>query len=142
MPSMVISRNHAYGHRHLGLRTETGILASPTPRPTPTSVVPVSAYPSGVLTADQVASYARRAGFEAGYIDDMVRFAARESTFNPTAVHGGGPAYAGGPACGLWQLYPCPGPSSLDPMVNAWQAREKCLADVAAGYSCLRPWGG
>ena len=70
----------------------------------------------------------------------MVAIASRESGFCPTAVYGygcagSGHAYAGGPACGIWQLYPCPGPEALNPATNAAYAYAKYQA---AGLS---PWG-
>jgi Soluble lytic murein transglycosylase and related regulatory proteins (some contain LysM/invasin domains) len=123
---------HHHHHKTPGepMPIQQGVLASPSPSPTPTT------YPSGVLSAEQVAGYAREAGFEESLIDDMVAIAFRESRFNPHAVN------SSSGACGLWQLYPCPGSSAFDPQANAWYAREKCLASVAAGSSCLRPWGG
>jgi hypothetical protein len=51
-------------------------------------------------------------------------------------VNGGGEAVAGGSACGLFQLYECPGPQALDPATNAALAFEKYQA------SGLAPWGG
>jgi hypothetical protein len=117
-----------------------GVLA---PKTVPSSA-PVS-YPASVLTSSQVGSYARRAGFPESLIPSMVAIAYHESTFCPSAVNGQGcygTAKAGGSACGLWQLFPCPGPTYLDPMANAWGARSKCLGAIAAGGSCLDPWGG
>jgi hypothetical protein len=128
----------------------TGIVApSPEPAPvqpaTPSSAPAAAPVPGGYLTAAQVAGYAEAAGFPADAINTMVGFAARESGYCPTAVNGygcagTGHAYDGGPACGLWQLYPCPGPDALGPMANAWLAREKCLSAIAAGGSCFDPW--
>lgn len=91
--------------------------------------VPAPTYPAGVLTADQVASYARGAGFPEDVIPTMVQIAARESGFNPAAVN---PSSG---ACGLWQMYPCPGPHALDPATNAAMAFSKYQA------SGLTPWG-
>lgn len=89
-----------------------------------------ASYPSGVLSASQVASYARGAGFPESVIPTMVAFAYRESRFNPGAIN------SSSGACGLWQLYPCPGPSALSPSVNASLAYQKYRA------SGLSPWGG
>ncbi len=125
-----------------------GIKAVPAPDPSPAQVpvaLPAVASSADRLTAAQVASFARQAGFPESAVPTMVAYADRESGYCPRAVNGQGcvgMAYAGGPACGLWQLYPCPGPSALDPMVNAWGARQKCLASVAAGRGCFAPWGG
>lgn len=90
---------------------------------------PVVAYPSGVLSAEQVASYARGAGFPEDVIPTMVAIAFRESRFNPAAIN---PTSG---ACGLWQMYPCPGSHALDPATNAAMAFAKYQA---AGLS---PWG-
>lgn len=97
-------------------------------------------YPSGVLSAEQVAGYARAAGFPEDVVDEMVAISARESGFCPTAVYGygcagSGHAYSGGPACGLTQLFPCPGPEYLDPLTNMRGAYAKYQA------SGLAPWG-
>lgn len=121
------------------LDVSEGRQATPTPSPAPAPVSTGSLY----LTADQVASYARQAGFPSWAISTMVGYAARESNFCPTAVypgHCGEPsyAYAGGPACGLWQLFRCPGPQALNPLVNAELAYVKFHA---AGDS-FSPWGG
>lgn len=89
----------------------------------------IGSYPSGVLSAEQVASYARGAGFPESVIDTMVAIAYRESRFNPNATN------ASSGACGLWQLYPCPGPNAYDPAVNARLAYNKYAA------SGLAPWG-
>lgn len=112
--------------------------------PSPTSTAPTTAAPAYTgalyLTADQVASYARAAGFPESVILTMVDIARGESGFCPTAVnpgHCGDPslAVAGGSACGLWQLYPCPGPDALDPARNAALAYSKYQS------SGLSPWG-
>jgi hypothetical protein len=100
---------------------------------------PPSTYSGGVLTADQVASYARGAGFPEYHVDDMVAISWRESKFCPSAVNGygcniGGTIH-GSNACGLTQLYPCPGPEALDPATNMAYAFQKYQA---AGLS---PWG-
>lgn len=100
------------------------------------------AYTGGVLSAQQVASYARGAGFPEYVIPTMVSIAYRESRFDPGAVNGGGPAYSGGPACGLWQLYECPGSYATDPAVNAALAYQKFVAAELAGGTGLEPWGG
>ncbi len=90
---------------------------------------PVPSTTIGVLTAAQVASYARAAGFPEDVIPVMVAIAARESGFDPAAVN---PSSG---ACGLWQMYPCPGPEALNPATNAAMAYAKYAA------SGLSPWG-
>jgi hypothetical protein len=122
------------------LQVQQGIVAPP-PSPSPvvssqTSVPPAPIPHIGCLTAGEVASYASKAGFTASEVPVMVGFAARESGYCPGAIN------TSSGACGLWQLYPCPGPQALEPMANAWLAREKCLAAEAAGRGCFAPWGG
>lgn len=89
----------------------------------------VGSYPSGVLSAEEVASYARAAGFPESVIPTMVAIAYRESRFNPGAVN------SSSGACGLWQLYPCPGSAAFTPSGNAAGAYAKYQA------SGLAPWG-
>lgn len=84
---------------------------------------------TGVLTAVQVANYARGAGFPDYTIPTMVFYAGRESGFDPRAVN------SSSGACGLWQLYPCPGPQALDPAVNAHYAYLKWRASGFAPWS-------
>ena len=96
--------------------------------PEPVAPEPAT-YPSGVLSAEQVAGYARGAGFPEDVIPTMVAIAFRESRFNPAAIN---PSSG---ACGLWQMYPCPGSHALDPATNASMAFSKYQA---AGLS---PWG-
>ena len=103
----------------------------PSPTPASGSALPRVSAP----TPGPIAAYLRAAGFPEEVIPTMVQIALRESGGDPSAVNGGGPAYAGGPACGLLQLYPCPGPEALDPWTNAALAYKKYLA---AGLS---PWG-
>jgi soluble lytic murein transglycosylase-like protein len=91
----------------------------------PTYYPPVT----GSLTAAQVASYARGAGFPESVIPTMVAIAARESGFNPGAIN------SSSGACGLWQMYPCPGSEALNPATNAAMAYAKYAA------SGLSPWG-
>lgn len=88
-------------------------------KPSPGSSPPAPTYPSGVLTAEEVASYARGAGFPENVIPTMVAIAFRESRFNPGAVN------SSSGACGLWQMYPCPGPEALNPATNAAMAYYK-----------------
>jgi soluble lytic murein transglycosylase-like protein len=90
---------------------------------------PVPSYPAGVLMAFQVAEYARGAGFPEPVITTMVAIAWRESRFNPGAIN------SSSGACGLWQMYPCPGPEALNPATNAAMAYAKYAA------SGLSPWG-
>jgi len=91
-------------------------------------VAPVATYSGGCLTSDQVAAYARSAGFPESAIPTMVAYAYRESHFCPGAVNPSG-------ACGLWQIYPAQ-PGCTDPATNAAQAFAKYQS---AGFS---PWGG
>lgn len=120
------AREAAEAERTLSARTDT---ATPTAAPS---------YSFGVLSAEQVASYARAAGFPEYHVDDMVAIASRESGFCPSAVYGygcniGGTVH-GSNACGLWQIYKCPGPEALNPATNAALAYAKYQA---AGLS---PW--
>ena len=103
-----------------------GIRATPSPTTSP----PAPSYSGGILSEAEVAGYLRAAGFPESVIPTMVAIAWRESRFNPRAVN---PSSG---ACGLWQLYPCPGSEALGPMVNAELAYAKFRA---AG---LAPWGG
>lgn len=126
------------------LAAQAAARATPDPAPAP-SPAPTysSSSASWQLSAAEVASYARGAGFPESAIERMVYYAQRESNFCPTAVNGygcagTGHAIAGGPACGLWQIYECPGPDALDPARNAALAYAKF---VGAGYS-FSPWGG
>jgi hypothetical protein len=89
----------------------------------------ISGHTGGVLTASQVASYARGAGFPEDVIPTMVEIAWGESRFDPSAVN------SSSGACGLWQMYPCPGPEALNPATNAAMAYAKYAA------SGLAPWG-
>jgi hypothetical protein len=112
-----------------GILPQRGILA-PKPAPTPDPSYPgVIGGGSFQLTAVQVAGFARGAGFPESVIPTMVAIAARESGYNAHAVN------LSSGACGLWQLYPCPGLSFLDPAVNAAGAYAKYQA------SGLSPWG-
>lgn len=95
----------------------------------PASAVPTYDYGDGVISAEGVAQYARMAGFPESVIPTMVAIAWRESRFNPGAVN----PFSG--ACGLWQMYPCPGPEALFPATNAAMAYAKYQA------SGLAPWG-
>jgi len=113
-------------------RAKFEAIPEPTPAPAPVPTPVVASYPAGVLTADQVAGYARGAGFPEALVSTMVSIAYRESRFNPGAIN------SSSGACGLWQMYPCYGGSAwLDPATNARLAYQKY---VAAGYS-LSPWG-
>src|SRR5262245_9128077 len=104
----------------------------------PTFVISGGFTGGGRLTASQVAGYARGAGFPEYVVGTMVSIADRESGLCPRAVYGygcneGGTTH-GSNACGLWQLYPCPGPQALDPATNARLAYQKYRA------SGLAPW--
>lgn len=94
---------------------------------TPPSIAP-PAYPAGVLSAAQVASYATAAGFPSSVVPTMVAIAYRESRFDPNAVN------ASSGATGLWQIFPG-GSQYLDPAANAAAAYAKYEA------SGLSPWG-
>ncbi len=120
----------APGH---ALPVQQGVLAPSPATPVVSSPVPVVA---GCLSASQVADYARRAGFTEAQVPQMVAYAYRESHYCPGEVN------SSSGACGVWQLYPCPGPQAMEPMANAWLAREKCLASEASGAGCFAPWGG
>jgi hypothetical protein len=111
------------------LKVQTGILA-PSPAPVGAPIPPTVGGGLYWLTAAQVAGYARGAGFPEWAIPTMVGYAGRESGFNAHAVN------LSSGACGLWQLYPCPGLAYLDPATNAAGAYAKFLA---SGFS---PWGG
>lgn len=96
-----------------------------------TWTAPTASDYSGCLSADQVAGYARGAGFPEDAIATMVAYAYRESHYCPGAVN------SSSGACGLWQLYPCYGGSAwLDPSTNARYAYAKY---AASGFA---PWGG
>jgi hypothetical protein len=116
-------------HHWHPLAAQTGI---PAPEPSPTAQ---SSYPAILgggafqLSAVQVAGYARGAGFPESVVPTMVAIAARESGYNAHAVN------LSSGACGLWQLYPCPGIAFLDPATNAAGAFAKYEA------SGLAPWG-
>lgn len=104
--------------------------AAATVTPAPITVPPsFPTYTGGVLSSEQVASYARGAGFPESVIPTMVAIAYRESGFDPAAVNDSSGA------CGLWQMYPCPGPEALNPATNAAMAYAKYAA------SGLSPWG-
>lgn len=102
--------------------------------PPPSPTVPVGIYTdTGPLSAEQVAALAGRAGWPAELVDDVVAIAWRESRNDPHAVN----VTSG--ACGLMQLYPCPGPEAMAPLGNLLLARSKCLAASVRG-DCLDPW--
>lgn len=102
--------------------------ASPSPAFVPESV-PEYHTEYGSLSEGQVAAYARAAGFPDDVIDTMVAIAYRESRWDPEAIN------AASGACGLMQLYPCPGAYALDPATNMKLAYAKYRA------SGLAPWG-
>jgi len=122
-------RAHPPKHHWHPLATQTGVLA---PKPSPAAQPSYPAILGGgafQLSAVQVAGYARGAGFPESVIPTMVAIAARESGYNAHAVN------LSSGACGLWQLYPCPGIAYLDPATNAAGAYAKYQA------SGLAPWG-
>jgi hypothetical protein len=102
---------------------------APKPTPVPNSVPDILGGGAYQLTADQVAKYARGAGFPESIIPTMVAIAARESAYNAHAVN------LSSGACGLYQIYPCPGLQALDPATNSALAYAKYQA------SGLQPWG-
>ncbi len=143
--------NHRRDHLHRYIRhmrkttvpltTSSGGSSSSDPATSTSSTSSTPTYSGGVLSASQVASYARGAGFPESAISTMVAYASRESGFNPRAIN------SSSGACGLWQLYPCYGGSAwLDPATNARLAYQKYSADVdpGPGYTPagFAPWGG
>src|SRR5438552_7944915 len=102
------SRTTTPGH---ALKQQTGVLI-PTATAVPTAV-PTEVQGGGLfwLTAAQVASYARAAGFPSWAIPQMVAYAYRESHFNAHAIN------LSRGACGLYQPYPCPGLSAPGPQI-------------------------
>lgn len=104
------------------------VVPEPTVTPAPPAPAPETSYPSGVLSAAEVASYARGAGFPESVIDEMVAIAYRESRFNPGAIN------SSSGACGLTQIFPAQ-PGCLDPARNMEMAYAKYQA------SGLAPWG-
>lgn len=119
-----LNQRRAYLHRYIQH------LRNPTPTVTQTPSLPVAtSYPSGVLSAAQVAAYARGAGFPDSVIPTMVAIAFRESRFNPNAIN------SSSGACGIWQIFPAQ-PGCTNPASNAAMAYAKYRA------SGLTPWGG
>jgi hypothetical protein len=110
------------------LLQQEGVLA-PSPAP---AALPTGAQGGGTywLTASQVAGYVRGAGFPESVVSTMVAIAFRESRWNAHAIN-----LTSG-ACGLFQIYKCPGINALDPAVNAALAYAKYQA------SGLSPWEG
>lgn len=112
---------------------------APQSVPTPSSAASWGGGP-GKITPEQAAAYLRAAGFPESVVPTMVAIEERESGLCPSAVYGygcnvGGTVH-GSAACGLAQIYPCPGPAALDPGTNAALAYAKWQA------SGLAPWGG
>lgn len=117
--------------------------ASAAPSATPTQA-PAPSYSGGTLriSAEQAAAYMRAAGFpesEVAWFNSGI--IQRESGYCPTAVYSGHCGdvslfVAGGPACSLFQLFPCPGPQVADPAVAARYAYAKWQGQ---GRSA---WGG
>lgn len=106
--------------------------AASTAAPAPTYTAAPTA---GVLSQSYVAGLLRQVGFPESAISTMLYIIGRESGFNPNAVNGGGPAVAGGSACGLTQIYECPGPGALDPVTNLRYAYMKYQASGFAPWS-------
>lgn len=125
-----LNQRRAYLHRYIRhLRKSTTPISVATPSSAPSSSTSGSAptYSGGVLSASQVASYARGAGFPESVIPTMVAIAYRESRFNPGAIN------SSSGACGLWQIYPAQ-PGCTNPASNAAMAYAKYRA------SGLSPW--
>lgn len=119
-----LQHRRAYLHRYIRhLRAPSPYAASVPVHTTSTS------YTGGVLSASQVASYARGAGFPESVIPEMVAIAYRESRFNPAAIN------SSSGACGIWQILPAQ-PGCTNPASNAAMAYAKYRA------SGLQPWGG
>lgn len=116
---------------------------STTPTTPTTSSGSYSSSSSGsTISEAQAASYMAAAGFSESVIAWFNNgIISRESGYCPTAVYGHGCAtvayfYTGGPACSLFQLFPCPGPQVADPAVAARYAYARFQSQ---GYSA---WGG
>lgn len=116
--------------------------ASPTPASTPAPSYSSSSGGASYISPDAVASMMRSAGFPESVIPYFINtIIPRESGFCPTAVYPGHCGdvslfVAGGPACGLFQLYTCPGPQAADPATSVAYAYAKYKS------SGLSPWGG
>jgi hypothetical protein len=116
------------------LEPEPVALAEPSVS-TPTISYPSTGLPScsgAVLSASQMASYARGAGFPDYIIPTMLTIACRESRWDPNAVN------ASSGATGLWQLYPG-GTQYLDPAANAAAAYAKWKASGLSPWSATAP---
>lgn len=125
---------HWYKQKTVRLNRQIERLTRPTSNdtsPAPSTSSSFSSTPThtGCLSAEQVASYARGAGFPESAIPQMVAYADRESGFCTGAIN------SSSGACGLWQIYPAQ-PGCTDPATNAHLAYEKY---AASGFS---PWGG
>lgn len=94
-----------------------------------------SSGPSGKLTAAQVASYAKQAGFSGTDLVIAVAITMPESGATTTAVQNGGPIGAPLVGVGLWQITPGT-TADLDPLTNAQHAYAKY---VGAGRK-FTPW--
>jgi hypothetical protein len=128
--------NHRRDVLHRYIRHMRAELHAPASTSTASSTSSTSTS-SGSLTVTSSgwANELRAVGFPESAIPQMLYYIQRESGGDPNAVNGGGPAVAGGAACGLTQLYPCPGPGALDPMTNL---RYAYLKYRASGFA---PWG-
>ena len=135
-----LNHRRAYLHRYIRhLRKTTNPIVTTTksaPAAPATTTSTTTTTASGGW-ADEL----RAVGFPESAIPHMLYIIQRESGGCPTAVYGygcagSGHAYAGGPACGLVQLYPCPGPQALDPITNLRYGLQKYQA---SGFA---PWGG
>jgi len=92
----------------------------------------------GVLTPDQIYSYAEGAGFPSDVATEMTAIALRESGGCPTAYYGGSPAGAE-PSYGLWQINVKANPSLLTMLgITADQLYDPATNAAAA----FLLWGG
>lgn len=129
-------RNRREAREKREAEAAAALAAAAVPSVSSTSPPSYSSSSSGGCLSDAaIASYAGGAGFPESVIDDMVYIAAHR---NGTGESGGCPGAVNDTsgACGLWQIYPCPGPDALDPARNAELAYSKY---VGAGHS-LSPW--
>lgn len=125
-----LSANNNRLHRLIE-RIQRRTIPKPTPTPTShTSSTSSAPYSGGFVSDAEAASLLRNAGFPESAISTMIYYMHRESSGDPSATN------SSSGACGLWQMYPCPGPSAYDPQTNANMAYAKYQG---AGFA---PWGG
>ena len=124
-----LNENNRRLHRYIKRMRQRVIAASTPPTPTPTTSSAATSS-GGIVSDTEAATLLRNAGFPESAISTMIGYMHRESGGDPTATN------SSSGACGLWQMYPCPGPQALDPQTNANMAYAKY---AASGFS---PWGG